>query len=233
MNTLPEIKRREFLKATSGAVGLATLLEGISALNSFGAEGAGKPGPINKEALNQLLAEMDTVGRKMLSVPRQDGQFLNLMVKATRAKSVLEIGTSQGYSAIWISLGLEETGGKMTTIDIAPDKVELAKANVAKAGLTRRVTFHEGDAHQIVPTLEGPFDFVFLDADKEGQLDYFNKLYPKKLAPGAIIAVHNAIRARNSMKDYMDMISKHAEFDTVTLSLTMQDGFEVSYRKRV
>jgi len=178
------------------------------------------------------MEEMETKGRQMLSVPRKDGQFLNLLIKAARAKNVLEVGTSQGYSAIWISLGLEETGGKMTTIDIAPDKVKLAKVNIARTGLSHRVTFHEGDAHQVVSTLEGPFDFVFLDADKEGQPDYFKKLYPNKLAPGGIIAVHNAIRMREAMKDYLDMIAKHPDFDSVVLSLTMEDGFSVSYRKR-
>ena len=142
------------------------------------------------------------------------------------------MGTSQGYSVLWISLGLEETGGKITTIDIALEKVKLAKANIARAGLSHRVTFLQGDAHQLLPTLEGPFDFVFLDADKEGQPDYFKKLHPKKLAAGGIIAVHNAIRMRESMKDYLDMIATHPDFDSVVLPLTMDAGFSGSYRKR-
>ena len=103
---------------------------------------------------------------------------------------------------------------------------------MGQAGLTHRVTFKLGDAHEVVSTLDGPFDFVFLDADKEGQPDYFKKLYPKKLLPGGIIAVHNAIRMRDAMKDYLDMISQHPDFDSVILSLTMDDGFSVSYRKR-
>jgi caffeoyl-CoA O-methyltransferase len=196
---------------------------------------AAEPGAssrLSKESLDRLLAELEAKGRQMLSVPKQDGQFLKLMVKATRARSVLEVGTSHGYSAIWISLGLEETGGKLVTIDIDPEKVRLAKANVGKAGLSERVTFHEGDAHQIVGGLEGPFDFVFLDADKDGQMDYFKKLYPNKLLPGGVIAVHNAIHSRSAMKDYLDMISRHPDFDSVTLSLTMDDGFAISYRHR-
>ena len=232
MNSNQKLRRREFLKTTSGTIGLATVWQGLSAVNSFAAESGGTSAPKNKADLQKLMEEMDGKGRQMLSVPKKDGQFLNLLVKATRAKNILEVGTSQGYSAIWISLALEETGGKMTTIDIAPEKVKLAKENLARAGLTHRVTFHEGDAHKIVPTLDGPFDFVFLDADKEGQVDYFNKLYPKKLLPGGIIAVHNAIRARNAMKDYLDMISAHSDFDSVVLSMTMEDGFSVSYRKR-
>ncbi|HZO84174.1 MAG TPA: class I SAM-dependent methyltransferase, partial [Verrucomicrobiae bacterium] len=111
------------------------------------------------------MAELEAKGPKFLSVPRKDGEFLNLLVKATRAKNVLEIGTSHGYSAIWMGQGLEETGGHMTTVEILPERVKLAKEHVARAGLSHRVTFKEGDAHEVVPTLEGPFDFVFLDAD--------------------------------------------------------------------
>jgi predicted O-methyltransferase YrrM len=229
MNATTAIQRRAFIK-TAGTISLLGMLGSRGGVDTFAAEGAGTL--TGREPLEKLLGEMESKGRQMLSVPRKDGRFLNLLVKAARARSVLEVGTSHGYSAVWISLGLEETGGKMTTVEIRPDRVQLAKENLGRAGLAHRVTFKEGDAHQIVPTLDGPFDFVFLDADKEGQLDYFNKLYPKKLTPGAIIAVHNAIRMRGSMQDYMDMIAKHPEFDTVTLSLTMEDGFELSYRHR-
>lgn len=227
-----EIKRRDFLRTASATIGLFAVAEGLGGFNGLGADTTGNARPIDKQELDKLMDEMDAKGREFLSVPKKDGQFLNLMIKATRAKSVLEVGTSHGYSAIWTSLGLEETGGRMTTIEIRPDRVQLAKAHVAQAGLSHRVTFLEGDAHKIVPTLDGPFDFVFLDADKEGELDYFNRLYPKKLSPGGIIAVHNAIRLRESMKDYLDMIGRHPEFDSVILSLTMDDGFSVSYRKR-
>ena len=187
---------------------------------------------VDKAAVDQLMAEMEAKGPQFLSVPRKDGQFLNLLVKATRAKNVLEIGTSHGYSAIWTSLALEETGGHMTTVEIRSDRVALAKEHLARAGLSHRVTFKEGDAHKIVPTLDGPFDFVFLDADKEGQVDYFNKLFPEKLPRGAALVSHNAIRHKENMREYLDLVKNHPEFDTVILSLTMEDGFAVSYRHR-
>jgi len=84
-----------------------------------------------------------------------------------------------------------------------------------------------------VDKLEGPFDFVFMDADKEGQMDYFKKLHPKKLVPGGILLAHNVIQQASSMRDYLEMIRQHPDFDTVTLSLTMDDGFCVSYRHRI
>jgi predicted O-methyltransferase YrrM len=175
---------------------------------------------------------MESKGYQFLSVPRKDGEFLYFIVKATRSRNVLEVGTSHGFSAIWLGLALEETDGRLTTLEIDKERYDLPRRNVREAGLSRRITCIRGDAHVEVTKLEGPFDFIFLDADKEGQTDYFNKLYPKKFLPGGILAVHNAIRQANFMKDYLEMIQKHPDFDTVILSATMDDGFCLSYRPR-
>ena len=191
-----------------------------------------QPSARNPAQLKRLLDEMDERGSQARSVPRKDGEFLHLMIKATRAKSVLELGTSQGFSAIWIGLALEETGGCLTTIEIDADRYNEARRNVDRAGLSQRITLIKGDAHKEVTKLDGPFDFVFMDADKEGQVDYFKKLYPKKLPPGGMIAVHNAIRQAYAMNDYLGMIRKRPDFDTVTVSATMDDGFCLSYRHR-
>jgi caffeoyl-CoA O-methyltransferase len=182
--------------------------------------------------LERLLNEMDKRGYQFWSVPRKDGEFLQLLVKATRAMNVLELGTSHGFSAIWIGFGLEETGGRLTTIEIDKKRYDLARKHLSDAGLSNRVTCILGDAHAEVGKLEGPFDFVFMDADKEGQVDYFNKLFPKKLIPGGILLVHNAILQASSMRDYLEMVRRHPDFDTVILSLTMDDGFCLSYRHR-
>jgi predicted O-methyltransferase YrrM len=224
------LSRRGFLKTTGGAL-LAVASQFPSPL-ALGAEGS--PGPVKRDPvqLKRLLDEMDAKGYQFWSVPRKDGEFLHLMVKATRARNVLELGTSHGYSAIWMGLGLEETDGRLTTLEIDAERYDLARRHVAEAGLSQRVTLIKGDAHREITKIEGPFDFVFMDADKEGQPDYFNKLYPKKLLPGGILAVHNAIRQAGSMQDYLKMIRKHPDFDTVTLSITMDDGFCVSYRHR-
>lgn len=182
--------------------------------------------------LKRLLDQMDAKGPQFWSVPRKDGEFLHLLVKVTQAKNVLEVGTSQGVSTIWMALALEESGGRLTTIEIDKERHDLARKYMSEAGVLNRITTILGDAHQEVTKLGGPFDFIFLDADKEGQVDYFNKLFPRKLPPGGLVVVHNAIQQARSMKDYLGMIRKHPAFDTVILSLTMEDGFCVSYRHR-
>lgn len=221
------MQRREFLTVVMGGLGSLAFKKDADAVAAPYSQD-----PERQKALEALLAEMEAQRHRYGNVPRADGQFLNLLVKLTQAKRVLEVGTSNGYSAIWLCLGLEETDGKLTTIEILPERVRMAKENLKRAGLDHRVTFLEGDAHKIVPTLEAPFDFVFLDADKGREHDYFSYLYPKKFLPGGVIVVHNAIRFRKAMERYLDMISKHQEFDTVVLSLTMDDGFAVSYRRR-
>ncbi|NWG05023.1 MAG: O-methyltransferase [Syntrophaceae bacterium] len=226
------IRRREALK-TIGAVSLFGAITHTPLTFVDAKEDNPPPVKRNLVKLKRLLDDMDSRGFEFWSVPRKDGEFLHFLVKAVRAKNVLELGTSHGFSAIWMGLGLEETGGRLTTIEINRERYDLARRYINEAGLSQRVNCIRGDAHEEVLKLVGPFDFVFMDADKEGQVDYFKKLFPKKLVPGGLLAVHNAIRQAHFMKDYLEMIRKHPDFDTVILSVTMDDGFCLSYRHRI
>ncbi len=187
---------------------------------------------VDPAQVRKVLGEMEPKIGRYWSTPQKDAEFLHFMVKSSRATRILEVGTSQGYSAIWMGLALEETGGRLTTIEIDAGRHALARKNVREAGLAGRISLVHGDAHREISNLKGSFDFVFLDADKDGQLDYFQKLYPEELAPGAILAVHNAISEAGDMKNYTDMIRRHPDFDTVILSTTMDDGICMSYRHR-
>jgi caffeoyl-CoA O-methyltransferase len=232
MKTRKPFTRREFLEVTGGALSLGTmttLLPGPADSGQDDPRSAGK----NPAQLKRLIEQMEAQGTRFWSVPRKDAELLHFLIKATRAMNVLELGTSHGYSAIWMGLGLEETGGRLTTLEIDKARYDLARKNMREAGLSRRVTCLLGDAHQEIMKLDGPFDFVFLDADKEGQVDYLNKLYRKKLPLGGILAAHNAIQQSESMKDYLGLVRKHPDFDTVILSTTMEDGFCLSYRHRM
>jgi predicted O-methyltransferase YrrM len=232
MEVKQPLSRREVLK-TIGTVSLCGAATHIPL--AIADVGESSPPPVKRVStqLKRLLDDMDSKGNQFWSVPRKDGEFLHLLVKVTRAKNVLELGTSQGFSAIWIGLGLEETGGQLTTVEIDRERYDLARRHVNEAGLSQRIICIQGDAHVEVTRLKGPFDFVFMDADKEGQVDYFKKLFPKKLVPGGILLVHNAIRQAPSMRDYLQMIQKHPDFDTIILSMTMDDGFCLSYRHRI
>jgi predicted O-methyltransferase YrrM len=226
------MRRREFFKISGGTLGLLAVAKHVPSVVANSKENETKPIRRDPAQLKRLLDQMDRKGFRYWSVPHKDGEFLHLLVKATQARNVLEVGTSQGYSTIWMGLALEESGGQLISIEIDKERYNFARQHITEVGLSQQVTLIRGDAHLEVTKLGGPFDFVFLDADKEGQLDYFHKLYPKKLIPGGILIAHNAILQADSMKDYLDMIRNHSDFDTVILSVTMDDGFCLSYRHR-
>jgi len=221
-------KRREFLR-TTGAAGVIGLMHGYTAMPSPAGSGAATA----RAPQAKILETLETIHQQYLTVSEKEGQFLNLLVKATRGKNVLEVGTSYGYTTIWLALALEETDGNLTTIEILPERIALAKRHVTQAGLSHRVTFLQGDAHSVVPTLPGVFDWAYLDADKDRQEDYFHQLFPKRLRPGGLLIAHNAILLADTMKAYLDLVRHHPDFDTVIVSATGDDGFAVSYRKRL
>jgi predicted O-methyltransferase YrrM len=219
-------QRRAFLGSAGGALGLLAICG--KAILPAAEPTRGKKVPAALQAArDKLLPEMEA--NRGIGVPPVDGDFLYLMVHAADAKNVLEVGTFRGYSGIRMGLALEQTGGRLTTVDIDPDRVREAKGNFEQAGLADRITALEGDAHKVVRTLPGPFDMVFLDAEKGNEIDYFQAIFPK-LRPGGFILLHNAIRSRKVMQPYLEMVAKHPQIIHVVLSLSMQDGFSVSYR---
>jgi predicted O-methyltransferase YrrM len=226
------IQRREFLR-TAGAAGAAGWLSGLG--TALGAENADSPQPAAASTPPQsaaVMAQLEALAREFITIPKEEGRLLNLLIKLTRARRVLEIGTGYGYTTIWLALALEETDGELTTVEIVSERVELAKKQVAKAGLTHRVNFKQGDAHAIVPTLAGPFDVAYLDADKDRQVDYFNKLFPAKLPPGSLLIAHNATLRADAMKEYLELVRQHPAFDTLNVSAVPEDALALSYRRR-
>ena len=145
-----------------------------------------------------------------LSVSEEDGRFLRLMVASSGAKSALEIGAASGYSAIWIGLGLRETGGKLTTIEYDAPRAREAKANIERAGLADIVTVLSGDAFKEIPRLQGPVDFVFLDAWKRDYKKFLDLVYPR-LAPGGLFLAHNVVNKREEMPDFLSAIERNPD----------------------
>lgn len=229
MKTNRSFKRRDFLRTTTAA-GALSMLAGLGAMQAVG--GVRAASPSNLPSAEKLMAQLDAIAREFATVPKEEGQFLNLLVKLIRARRVLEVGTGFGYTTIWLALALEETGGKLATVEIVPERVELAMKHVSEAGLSQRVTFKQGDAHAIVPTLAGPFDIAYLDADKGGQVDYFNKLFPKRLPAGSLLIAHSAVLLADKMRGYLDLVRSHPAFETLIVRATPDDGFALSYRKR-
>jgi len=207
---------------------------GLLAQAAFGGSFAEpRPLPADKaeETVLKVLEDMYLNQRRgMMNVPTDDGRFLRTLIEAMDAKHVVEIGTSNGYSGIWLCLGLRTTGGKLTTHDIDEGRAKLARENFKRAGVEHMVTLVMGDAHETVKQLKGPIDILFLDADKAGYKDYLDKLLPL-VRPGGLIIGHNAVSLRRQMKDFLDAVSTNAELDTFYVN-PKATGMSVTLKKR-
>lgn len=160
-----------------------------------------------------LLDQMRKDGRTYLSVPVSDGRVLRLLAEAVGAKSVVEIGTSTGYSGLWFCLALQKTGGKLTTFEIDPGRAAAARRHFEQAGTGQLVTVIEGDAHEKITALKGPVDLVFIDADKEGYVDYLHKLLPL-VRPGGLILAHNVSMAAVA-EGYVKEVTSNPDLETI------------------
>jgi len=177
-----------------------------------------------------VLADMhENQSRGMMNVPPEDGRLLRLLTEAAGAKHVVEIGTSNGYSGIWLCLALRTTGGKLTTYEIDARRAALARENFKRAGVDGIVTLVEGNAHDEVPNLSEPIDVLFLDADKEGYIDYLEKLLPR-LRPGGLVVAHN-MNERQADPRYTKAITTNADLETLFLHMD-RAGVGVTLKKR-
>ena len=175
-----------------------------------------------------VLQAMQQQGLGM-SVPRDDGRLLRLLTESMNAKHVVELGTFHGYSGIWLCLALRTTGGRLTTFEIDQRNADISRGNFKRAGAESLVTLIEGDAHKEVSRLKEPVDLVFIDADKEGYLDYFNKLLPL-IRPGGLIVAHN-ISGGMADPAFIKAITSDKSVDTVFVNAG-SGGISVSLKKR-
>ena len=172
----------------------------------------------------------DSRGRwRDMNVPVSDGQLLYDLIIKNNYTQALEIGTSTGHSGIWIAWALSKTGGKLITIDIDESRHKEALENFKKAGLSEYIDARLGDAHELVPALDGPFDFVFSDADKNWYKNYFIAVYPK-LKSGGCFTAHNVINGMYGIREFLDYIRSLPDMET-TIDNSSSSGVSVSYKK--
>lgn len=164
------------------------------------------------------------------NITKEEGRLLRILTAAAGAKNIVEIGTSNGYSTIWFCLALRTTGGRITTHEIDPYRIEIADKNFKKAGIRHLVTIVAGDAHENVTRLKEPIDILYIDADKAGYFDYFKKLLPL-VRPGGLILAHNTIDLASEMQDYLKAVTNNPELETIIL-LKQPSGLSVTLKKR-
>ena len=166
-------------------------------------------------------------GQEMLAITADTGVFFSILLKAIRARRVLEVGTSAGFSTLWLADAIGKKG-RLTTIEMDPRKVERARKNFKQAGVDRLVEVKQGVALDVLCTLRGKFDFVLLDADKENIIKYFDLVLPLVRA-GGIIAADNMLFPppyRPMMKKYARHVRKH-NVQSVTVPIGMGEEITI------
>jgi predicted O-methyltransferase YrrM len=181
-------------------------------------------------AVAKILSSIRAADKGQLAVSEEDGRFLRVLVGATNARSVLEIGAASGYSAIWIGMGLRQTGGRLTTIEYDPVRAKEAAANIQRAGLSDIVKVVPGDAFKEIPKVTGNFDLVFLDAWKPDYKKFFDMVFPR-VNPGGLFLAHNVINKKNEMLDFLSAIDTHPMALNTTVS-PGHEGISITYKKR-
>jgi caffeoyl-CoA O-methyltransferase len=176
-----------------------------------------------------LLKQIKAADKDQLAVSEEDGRFMRLLIVTSGARRALEIGAANGYSAIWIGLGLRETGGTLVSIEYDKARAQQAMSNIAKAGLTDVVKVIAGDAFAQIPKVPGTFDFVFCDAWKRDYQKFFDMTFPR-MDKGGLFLGHNVINKRDEMADFLKTIhTSPAVFSSIVSP--SGEGMSITYKR--
>jgi predicted O-methyltransferase YrrM len=165
-----------------------------------------------------------------MNVPESDGKVLYDLILKHGYTKALDIGTSTGCSGIWIAWALSKTGGKLITIEVDERRHQQALANFEEAGLSAYIDARLADAHELVPLLEGPFDFVFCDADKHWYKNYLIAVLPK-LEVGGCYTAHNVAGGRmRGIRPFLDHLASLSYMET-TIDRSSWSGISISFKR--
>jgi caffeoyl-CoA O-methyltransferase len=204
---------------------------------AFAASVALAPTPVNVTTqhadldarVEALLKRREGTWRDM-NVPIADGRTLHRLIVENKYTRALEIGTSTGHSGLWIAWALTKTGGRLTTVEIDPERHRQAVATFREAGLSDYIDARLADAHELVPQLPGPFDFVFSDADKEWYPQYLAAVWPK-LVPGGMFTAHNVTMRGSGIRAFLDALNQLPDGET-TIDRSSSAGISITRKTR-
>jgi predicted O-methyltransferase YrrM len=177
------------------------------------------------DQLQNLLAELEHFGnandaatnersRKMLNITRDTGEFLAVLIRATGARRVLEIGTSNGYSTLWLASAAQAIGGAVTTVEFSDYKITLATKNFARSGLISFITSIQDDAgHVLERSADSSFDFIFLDSERPEYPGWWPNI-KRVLRPAGLLVVDNATSHPQEMAPFVALVQSDSSFTT-------------------
>lgn len=186
---------------------------------------------IMNTSIQKLLSELENFGQKnkgYFNIPASTGKFFYNLVLIAKSKNILEIGTSNGYSTIWLSEAAKHNNGKITTIEISEFKVKMAKENFKRSKLNNIKIIH-GNAIKEIPKLNQKYDFMFIDAIKRQYIDYL-RLAEKNLKKNSIIVADNAVMFKDKMKGYLNYVEHNKKYSSVLVPIGTGVEFSVKLK---
>lgn len=175
----------------------------------------------------KVLSELEKTQKDFWNLSRESANFLNMLIKISNSKKVVEVGTSNGYSGIWIAKALKKTGGHLTTIEYYEQRIELAKENFKKCAVDDIITIKKGSACEVLETLNEEIDFAFIDANKGEYIKYFDLIDPK-LRSGGIIAADNITSHPEKVAPFVEKIKSDPNYQVEILDLP--GGMLIGYK---
>jgi predicted O-methyltransferase YrrM len=193
--------------------------------------GLARPAAAQTAEQQHVLDSIRKMDRDLLSVSEEDGRFLRVMATTNGTQRAIEIGGAYGYSAIWIAMGLQQTGGHLTSFEADAARAQAAADNIRRAGLADFVTVVAGDAFQQIPKNSATgVDFVFLDAWKRDYKRFLDLMLPR-MGPRALFLAHNVVNKRAEMGDFLDAIEHDPNLFTAVVS-PAAEGISVTVKVR-
>lgn len=168
----------------------------------------------------EILTELEKTQKQFWNISRVTAEFLTILIKTTNAQNAIEVGTSNGYSGIWLAKALQETGGHLTTIEFWDKRLDIAKENFQKCGVSDVITTLKGSACELLENLPDDFviDFAFIDANKSEYIKYY-ELIDKHLKIGGIITCDNVLSHEAKCQPFIDAINANPNYENVVLPL--------------
>jgi predicted O-methyltransferase YrrM len=179
------------------------------------------------EKYESVLKRLEKTAKQYTNIAPENGQFLSILIRSIRAQNVLEVGTSNGYSTIWLAAALEETGGRLITLEFNPKRAEDAHTYINEAGLDEIVEIRVGNALDEIPKCDATFDLVFLDAQKDEYRRYLELALPN-IRPGGLVVADDTVTMRDEMLDYVEFVFNTPLLNSVDIPL--DDGIILSYK---
>ena len=185
-----------------------------------------------RPSIQKLLNELEQFSQKNIgyyNIPAATGKFFYNLVLISKAKNILEVGTSNGYSTIWLAEAAKQNKGKVKTIEISESKVKMAKENFKRAKLDKLIKIIHGDALKEIPRLREKYDFMFIDAIKRDYIKYL-KLNEKNLKKNAVIVADNAIIFKEKMIHYLNYLQNNKNYSSVLVPIGTGVEFSIKVK---